>query len=76
MFNTCTLYLPEKNYDEQTLAQQSEIEKEVCTKMIKHWVPTLLLYDQIFFFFGIHIVNECFVWLGIILIFNPSFYFK
>lgn len=51
MFNTCTLYLPEKNYDEQTLAQQSEIEKEVCTKMIKHWVPTLLLYDQIFIFF-------------------------
>lgn len=65
MFNTCTLYLPEKNYDEQTLAQQSEIEKEVCTKMIKYWVPTLLLYDQIIFFFGIHIVNECFVWLGI-----------
>lgn len=29
-----------------------------------------------FFFFGFHIVNECFVWLGIILIFNPSFYFK
>lgn len=51
MFNTCTLYLPEKNYDEQTLAQQSEIEKEVCTKMIKQWVPTLLLYDQILFFF-------------------------
>lgn len=51
MFNTCTLYLPEKNYDEQTLAQQSEIEKEVCTKMIKHWVPKLLLYHQIFFFF-------------------------
>lgn len=75
MFNTCTLYLPEKNYDEQTLAQQSEIEKEVCTKMIKQWVPTLLLYDQIFFFLKF-IVNECFVWLGIILIFNPSFYFK
>lgn len=67
--------LPEKNYDEQTLAQQSEIEKEVCTKMIKYWVPTLLLYDQIFFFLEF-IVNECFVWLGIILIFNPSFYFK
>lgn len=67
--------LPEKNYDEQTLAQQSEIEKEVCTKMIKYWVPTLLLYDQILFFLEF-IVNECFVWLGIILIFNPSFYFK
>lgn len=42
----CTLYLPEKNYDEETLAQQSEIEKEVCTKMIKHWDPTFL-YGQI-----------------------------
>lgn len=38
----CTLYLQEKNYDEETLAQQSEIEKEVCKKMMKHWVPTFL----------------------------------
>lgn len=64
MFNTCTLYLPEKNYDEQTLAQQSEIEKEVCTKMIKHWVPTLLLYDQILFFFWNSLsMNVLFGWV-------------
>lgn len=63
MFNTCTLYLPEKNYDEQTLAQQSEIEKEVCTKMKKHWVPTLLLYDQIFFFWNSLSMNVLFGWV-------------
>lgn len=63
MFNTCTLYLPEKNYDEQTLAQQSEIEKEVCTKMIKYWVPTLLLYDQIFFFWNSLSMNVLFGWV-------------
>lgn len=55
--------LPEKNYDEQTLAQQSEIEKEVCTKMIKYWVPTLLLYDQIFFFWNSLSMNVLFGWV-------------